>query len=193
VNVTLEKVLDEAPELAGTITRNAAQWRKTNAVIFDAFAIAALHDPGSIPGIVEAGSRGEKIFRVGLPDVPGFGGFVEIVAESESEIARRGRLYESSRRVLGGRADPWAAAQLVGIRTWRVLERTLHTGIKWLEAQRGLLFRIRRGDPRSFAVFKGSPVPITEEIFAELLENSKEFRAALGRDVREIERPGTKT
>jgi hypothetical protein len=189
VDVALERVLDSSPELAETVTHNAAHWRKTIPVIFDALAVVAMHDPGSLAGIVEAGNRGEKIFRVELPDVPDLG-FVEIVGGLlESEIARRERLHESSRRVRGGLADPWAAARIVDIQTWRLLERTLTTGVKWLEAKRCLAFRLRRGNRQLFSVFKGAPIPLTEEIFTELLENSADFPVALGRgEIREIAR-----
>jgi hypothetical protein len=140
INVLLEQVLDEAPELGESVTRNAAQWRKTVPHIFDALAVAAEHDPPSLPKIVEAGNRGQAIFRIELPDVPDLG-FVEIVSgRTECELARRERLFESSRRHRGGVADPWSAATIVDVRTWRLLERTLGTGVKWIVAQRALSF-----------------------------------------------------
>jgi hypothetical protein len=117
---------------------------------------------------------------------------VEIVAgRTEAEIARRERLFESSRRGRGGVADPWSAAQILDVRTWKLLARTLGSGsIKWLSAKHPLCFRLRRGESESFAVFAGSPIPITEQLFAQLLESSDDFRRALGSNaVREIERP----
>lgn len=185
----LNELYEQLPdETRAALIKALPRLRREVPAAIPAFFAALRYDVDRLGELVLSALAGAVLFLIN--NLPGLGHVELVGAIVESEVARRERLHESSRRVRGGVGDLWSGAHVVDVATWKLLEPTLNTGVKWITAQRPLLFRLRRGDPQSFSVFKDAPVPITTEIFTVLLENSGEFRAALGRgDLREIAGP----
>jgi hypothetical protein len=167
-------------------------WKRGNPAALVSIRFAVKRCPERIPQILEDAFAGKSVFRA---NSDGFE--FELVANwtvmqevrDERRRERAARLMRENRRL-----RLWAISNVIDIPTVELFEASGgFDNIAWLSSDRCRLYAIEQGDPRRLVVFSSERygfIPCPPSVFNRLLENSRDFRAAL-RDgwLRVVERP----
>jgi hypothetical protein len=187
------EILDElSPADRAKVRARENDWKRGNPAALVSIRFAVKRCPERIPQILEDAFAGKSVFRA---NSDGFE--FELVANwtvmqevrDERRRERAARLMREDRRL-----RLWAISNVIDIPTVELFEASGgFDNIAWLSSDRCRLYAIEQGDPRRLVVFSSERygfIPCPPSVFNRLLENSRDFRAAL-RDgwLRVVERP----